>query len=97
MAACTGTASIARLNNDGRMFWQEIEAGEIRTQISSSTQRRQINITASATLVRNSYAVRFWGRSGRTSFIPSASGETQTTRLSTRRVEVRWALLQVPA
>jgi hypothetical protein len=60
MVACTGTANIARLNNAGRIFWEAIGAGAIRTPISSRTQPRQINITASVTLVRNRRDVRLW-------------------------------------
>ena len=60
MAACTGTANIARLNNAGRMFWGAIGAGAIQTPISCRTQTRQINITASVTLVRNRRDVRLW-------------------------------------
>ena len=42
------------------MFWEAIGAGAIQTPISSRTQPRQINITASVTLVRNRRDVRLW-------------------------------------
>jgi hypothetical protein len=44
---------MARSKSVGRMCWQAIAAGAIRTPTSSRTQPRQIDITASVTLIRN--------------------------------------------